>query len=65
LDFSDNNISDIKILEKVKFKNLEDNASPIFDQNNNEIGYAWLYNPKISDYSKYMFNYELEAIINL
>ena len=42
-----------------------DYTSPIFDKNNFSIGYAYLYNPKIADYSDYMINNELEALIRL
>ena len=44
---------------------INDYASPIFEQSNTKIGYAYLYDPKISDYSKYIINNELEAIIKL
>ena len=44
---------------------INDYVSPIFEQSNTKIGYAYLYDPKISDYSKYIINNELEAIIKL
>ena len=45
------------------FKN--DYASPIFNDNNKEIGYAYLYNPNIQDYSKFLLNKELISFIKL
>ena len=42
-----------------------DYASPIFDKNNNNIGYAFKYNPSIKDYSIYQINEQLKAMIKL
>ena len=40
-------------------------ASPIFDNNNNSIGYAFKYEPSIKDYSIYQMNEHLKAVIKL
>ena len=42
-----------------------DYVSPIFDKNNNSIGYAFKYEPSIKDYSIYQINDQLKAIIQL
>ena len=42
-----------------------DYASPIFDKNNDEIGYAYLYHPNIQDYSNYIINSNLIAFVRL
>ena len=46
-------------------KNNIDYASPIFDQNNKEIGYAFKYSPNIKDYSPYIINDEYKTAIKL
>ena len=43
----------------------DDYASPIFNQDNKEIGYAYLYNPQIQDYSNYLINKKLIAFVKL
>ena len=43
------------------FKN--DYASPIFNDNNKEIGYAYVYNPNTQDYSNYLLNKKLISFI--
>ena len=43
----------------------DDYASPIFDKNNDEIGYAYLYHPNIQDYSNYIINSNLIAFVRL
>ena len=43
----------------------EDYASPIFNQLFDEVGYAYLYNSSIKDYSSYMINDILKALIKL
>ena len=42
-----------------------DYASPIFDKNNNSIGYAFKYERTIKDYSIYQINEQLKAMIKL
>ena len=42
-----------------------DYTSPIFNKDNSEIGYAYLYSSKITDYSNYIHSTELEAFIKL
>ena len=42
-----------------------DYASPIFDKNNKEIGYAYRFNSKIKDYSSYIINDEYKAMLKL
>ena len=46
-------------------KNNCDYASPIFDQNKKEIGYAYKYNSGIKDYSPYIINNEYKAMLKL
>ena len=46
-------------------QNLKDNISPIFDEKQMILGYAYKYNKKISDYSNYQTNYNLKILINL
>ena len=41
------------------------NASPIFDKNNKEIGYAYKYNPIITDYTPHIINNEYKTYIKL
>ena len=43
----------------------EDYASPIFNKNNDEIGYAFLYHPNIPDYKNYIADDNLKALIKL
>ena len=43
----------------------KDNASPIFNKNSEEIGYAYLYNQQIQDYSSNIINDKLVALIRL
>ena len=43
----------------------DDYASPIFNQDNKEIGFAFLYNPQIQDYSNYLINKKLIAFVKL
>ena len=43
----------------------DDYSSPIFNQDNKEIGYAYLYNPQIQDYSNYLINKKLIAFVKL
>ena len=45
--------------------NQIDYASPIFDQNNKEIGYAYKYHPNITDYTPYIVNKEFKSILKL
>ena len=45
--------------------NSIDLASPIFDQNNKEIGYAYKYSPNINDYTPYVINYEFKTMVKL
>ena len=42
-----------------------DYASPIFDKNNDNIGYAFKYEPSIKDYSIYQINEQLKAMIKI
>ena len=42
-----------------------DFTSPIFDKNNDNIGYAFRYDPSIKDYSIYQINDQLLAMIKL
>ena len=42
-----------------------DFTSPIFDQKNREIGYAYKYIPKLIDYTPYIINYEYKTMIKL
>jgi len=42
-----------------------DNASPIFNKNNEEIGYAYLYNQQIQDYSSNIINDKLVGLVRL
>ena len=63
----------IKLIKENGFENYKkyylmfnnDFASPIFDPNDEEIGYAYLYNSQIQDYSNYIINKKLIAIIKL
>ena len=43
--------------------NNSDFVSPIFDEDNKEIGYAYKYVPKIKDYSSYIINDEYKTMI--
>ena len=43
----------------------EDYASPIFDQDNKEIGYAFKYHPNVIDYTPYIINEEYKAFLIL
>ena len=45
--------------------NNMDYTSPIFNQNNQEIGYAYKFNPNISDYFPYIINNEYKTAIKL
>ena len=45
--------------------NQTDYASPIFDQNNKEIGYAYKYHPKITDYTPYIVSKVFKSILKL
>ena len=60
-------LKEIHLEEYKKYYMLfnEDCASPIFNKTNNEIGYAFLYNPNIQDYSNYMINDDLKTLIKL
>ena len=42
-----------------------DYSSPIFNQNKNIIGYAFKYEPSKKDYSEYIINEQLEALIKI
>jgi len=42
-----------------------DVTSPIFDKNNDNIGYSFKYDPSIKDYSIYQINDQLKAMIKL
>ena len=42
-----------------------DYASPIFDKNNDNIGYAFKYEPSIKNYSNYQINEQLKAMIKI
>ena len=42
-----------------------DLASPIFDKNNKEIGYAYKYVPNINDYSPYIINSDYKTMLKL
>ena len=42
-----------------------DYVSPIFDKNNNNIGYAFKYGASIKDFSNYLINEQLKAMIKL
>jgi len=42
-----------------------DYVSPIFDKNNNNIGYAFKYGTSIKDFSNYLINEQLKAMIKL
>ena len=63
----------IKLIKENGFENYKkyylmfnnDFASPIFNPNDEEIGYAYLYNSQIQDYSNYIINKKLIAIIKL
>ena len=46
-------------------KNNKDLTSPIFDNNNKEIGYSFKYEPNIKDYTPYIINNEYKAMIKL
>ena len=73
--FHENNyvIQTIKLIKENGFENYKkyylmfnnDFVSPIFNPNDEEIGYAYLYNSKIQDYSNYIINKKLIAIIKL
>ena len=43
----------------------EDNVSPIFNKNNDEVGTVFLFDYRITDYSPYMISEELKALIIL
>ena len=43
----------------------DDFTSPIFNQNNKEIGYAFKYNQNIKDYTPYIISYEYKTMIKL
>ena len=45
--------------------NQKDYASPIFNDNNKEIGYAFRYNPNINDYSHFKINNEYKNMLKL
>ena len=47
------------------FNDNEDLASPIFNQNNKEIGYVYKYDPDIKDYTPYIINNEYKTMIRL
>ena len=47
------------------FYNNSDLTSPIFDQYNKEIGYAYKYVPNINDYSSYIINNNYKIILKL
>ena len=50
------------------FRNQSNNidyASPVFDNKNKEIGYAYKYNSSIKDYSEYKINDKFKAILKL
>ena len=57
-----NNLMDY-IKSYMMFNN--DNASPIFNKNNEEIGYAYLFNQQIKDYSSNIINDKLIALVRL
>ena len=46
-------------------KNNTDLTSPIFSQNNKEIGYAFKYAPNIKDYTPYIINKEYKTMVKL
>ena len=46
-------------------KSNMDLTSPIFNQNNKEIGYAYKYNPNIKDYTPYIINNEYKTMVKL
>ena len=54
-----------KINEMLQDKNNIDYASPIFDQDNKEIGYAFIYHHDLKDYSPYIINSEYKTAIKL
>ena len=43
----------------------DDLTSPIFNENNKEIGYAFKYSPSIKDYSPYIINNEYKTMVKL
>ena len=45
--------------------NQKDYASPIFNDNNKEIGYAYRYSPNINDYSPFIINNEYKNMLKL
>ena len=55
------------LMDYIKFFMMfnNDNASPIFNKNSEEIGYAYLYNQQIRDYSSNIINDKLVALIRL
>ena len=46
-------------------KNNTDYVSPIFNQNNKEIGYVYKYHPNINNYSPYIINNEYKVMLIL
>jgi len=72
--FNENNLkNNLKLLqidgyeEYIKQNMLFNNdyTSPIFDKNNDNIGFAFKYDPSIKDYSIYQINDQLKAMIKL
>ena len=45
--------------------NQTDYASPIFDKNNKEIGYAYKYHPNLTDYTSYIVSKIFKSILKL
>ena len=45
--------------------NQKDYASPIFNDNNKEIGYAYRYSPNFNDYSPFIINNEYKNMLKL
>ena len=49
----------------IERNNQTDYASPIFDKNNKEIGYAYKYHPNLTDYTPYIVSKVFKSILKL